>query len=88
MAEVTLEPFDIESLTLGELAAAQEASGLEASSLFGAYRLPLALFVQRLRNSGVAPKWQEIINLRLLDISSGPSPSPVVSRSPKSRKSA
>lgn len=70
MAE-TLEPFDIESLTLGELASVQEASGLTVKQLTGPYRLMLALFVQRLRNSGQPPSWSELMHLRVVDISSG-----------------
>ena len=54
MAE-TLEPFDIESLTIGEVAQVQEASGLQFRQLIGPYRLMLALFVQRLRSSGKPP---------------------------------
>lgn len=72
-----MEAFDIESLTLGEMAAAQEASGLSLVQLgSGPYRLMLVVFCQRLRSSGTPPNWQEIANLRLVDISSGPSPSP------------
>ena len=71
----TLEPFDIETLTIGEVAQVQEASGLEFRQLIGPYRLMLALFVQRLRSSGQPPNWQELTSLRVVDISSGQPPS-------------
>lgn len=84
----TLEPFDIESLTLGEMAAAQEASGLPLTKLASpAYRLMLAVFVQRLRSSGQPPSWKSITDLRLLDISSGRSQSQADSPSQKSSES-
>ena len=81
--------FDPESVTLGELASAAEASGLPISKLTSsAYSLLLAVFVVRLRNSGQPPSWQEITNLRLLDTSFGPSRSAAGSRSAKSSVSA
>lgn len=69
MAEVT---FDVDSLTLGEMAAAEQASGLDMTVLMSktALRLMLVVFVQRLRSSGSAPKWSELQSLRLLDASS------------------
>lgn len=69
--------FDIESLTLGEALAAEEASGLDLSRLMAStgHRMMLAVFVQRLRNSEPQLSWQEIGNLRLLDTRSGPSES-------------
>ena len=64
--------FDLDSLTLGELAAAETASGLDTSDLLGksAHRLLLAVFVQRLRSSGSAPNWQELGNLKVRDAQS------------------
>ncbi len=77
--------FDIESLTLGECLAVEEASGKDLQALIGSTsgRLLLAVFVDRLRNSDETPSWQELTHLRLLDTSRGPSPSPRVSRSAK-----
>lgn len=73
MAEI-LEPFDIETLTLGELADAQDASGLTRQQLVSdPYRLMLAVFVSRLRSSGQRPSWKSVTDLRLVDIKSGPS---------------
>ena len=65
--------LDIESLTLGECLAAEEASGKDLQKLVSTTsgRLLLAVFVQRLRNSGNAPDWKELTGLRLLDTSSG-----------------
>ncbi len=78
--------FDIESLTLGECLAAEEASGKDLASLIGSTtgRLLLAVFVSRLRNSDEMPSWQELTHLRLLDTSSGPSRSRPASRSARS----
>lgn len=65
--------LDIESLTLGECLAAEEASGKDLQKLVSTTsgRLLLAVFVQRLRSSKSVPDWQELTNLRLLDTSSG-----------------
>jgi len=81
--------FDIESLTLGEALAAEQASGQDLQQLIATTsgRLLLAVFVHRLRTSKSAPDWQELTHLRLLDISSGASDSPVVSPSRRSRSS-
>ena len=78
--------FDIESLTLGETLAAEEASGKNLQQLIATTsgQLLMAVFVQRLRNSGSAPDWQELMRLCVTDISSGDSASPPVSRSRKS----
>lgn len=68
-ATVTL---DISTLTLGEMAEAEMASGRTLQELLrspGARKI-LALFVHQFRNSGVAPSWSELANLRLLDASS------------------
>ena len=81
--------FDIESLTLGETLAAEEASGKDLQDLIRTTsgRLLVAVFVQRLRSSGSAPDWQELTHLRVLDISSGGSPSRPASRSRRSSAS-
>jgi hypothetical protein len=74
-------PIDIESLTLGECLAAEEASGKDLQEIIATTsgKLLLVEFVHRLRSSGSAPDWQELTHLRLLDISSGDSDSPRVS---------
>jgi hypothetical protein len=61
--------LDIDSLTLGEMMAAEEASGSDITQLLGrtAHRRVLALFVHRLRSSGQPPKWNELASLRLRD---------------------
>jgi len=65
--------LDIESLTLGECLAAEEASGKDLQKLVSTTsgRLLLAVFVSRLSSSGSAPDWKELTGLRLLDTSSG-----------------
>lgn len=62
--------IDIDSLTLGELAAAEKASGLDSALLLSksAHRRLLTVFVHRLRSSGKEPQWSELENLRLLDV--------------------
>lgn len=81
--------LDLDSLTLGEIMAAEDASGIDGSKLLkmSGHRRVLALFVNRLRTSGNAPEWQELTSLRLLDASPGPSPSPVDSPSQTSNVS-
>jgi len=78
--------FDLDTLTLGELSAAETASGQDASVLLTrtGHRRLLAVFVQRLRNSGVTPNWQELESLRVLDVQSSTSPSSPANLSPKS----
>jgi hypothetical protein len=78
--------LDLETLTLGEILSAEDASGRDISRLLntsGGRRL-LSLFVHRLRTSGSAPQWHELTSLRLLDGSSGASLSPQDSPSPTS----
>lgn len=75
MADIT---FDIETLTLGELAAAETASGLDSSILLSrtGHRLLLGVFVHRLRSSGKPSSWQELGNLKVLDARSSSSDLP------------
>ena len=61
--------FDLSTLTLGEAAEIEMASGKSLQELLKskvAVRL-MAVFVQRLRSSGSAPSWSDLSNLRLLD---------------------
>ncbi len=69
MAEKEQITIDPDSLTLGELAAAETASGLDISVLLSrsAHRLMLMVFVHRLRSSGKPPTWSELGSLRLHD---------------------
>lgn len=64
--------FDVSTLTLGELAAAERASGIDGSELVArtAHRLLLGVFVLRLRSSGQPPSWSELTSLRVLDAQS------------------
>jgi hypothetical protein len=86
METVTL---DLETLTLGEIIAAEEASGIDIGKLLSraGHRRALAIFVQRSRSSGSVPSWHEITSLRLLDVSPGVSPSQAVSPSATSNGS-
>lgn len=87
MAEVIR--FDIESLTMGEMAAAEYASGLTSRQLLGSgtNRMLLGVFVSRLRKSEreqtPPPSWSELANHRVLDARSLLSPSEPDSLSPK-----
>ena len=88
MAEEVIElEFDVRTLTLGELAEATEASGLNTRQLTGPYLLLLAVFVNQLRSSGPRLSWRDISRLQVSDIQSGPSPRSRGSRSPKSSAS-
>jgi hypothetical protein len=68
--------FDLDTLTLGELIAAEDASGLTGQTIMArmTYRLLLGVFVQRLRSSGQPPSWRELEALRISDVSPGRSP--------------
>ena len=64
--------FDPDSMTLGEMLAAERASGMDMRVLLSSTtsRLLLGVFVQRLRNYGQPPTWSELESLRVLDASS------------------
>ena len=68
--------FDLSTLTLGEAAEIEIASGKSLQQILKSKTslLMAALFVQRLRNSGSVPSWTELSNLRLLDATSLTSP--------------
>lgn len=78
--------FDPNSMTLGEVLAAERASGQDFQTLIRttAGRLALGVFVQRLRSSGQPPSWSELVSLRLLDVSSSLLGSEPDNPSPKS----
>ena len=81
--------LDLETLTLGEILEAEDASGKDIGRLLstsGGRRI-LAVFIQRSRISGSAPDWHELTSLRLLDVSSGVSDSRQVSPSATSNGS-
>lgn len=76
MSEQTVT-LDISTLTLGEAAAAEIQSGATIQQLArgrATLRL-LAMFVHELRTSAQPRSWQELSNLRLLDVSSSTSQS-------------
>lgn len=70
--------LDLASLTLGEMAAAELASGQSFDKLLqtgSATRMLLALFIRELRSSGAAPSWHELSDHRPLARRSSTSPS-------------
>ena len=73
-----LVTLDITTLTLGELASAERASGLSYQEMMrGTFsRLLLAMYVHELRNSDEPRSWSDLSNLRLLDASSSIAQSP------------
>lgn len=75
--------LDVTTLTLGEAADAEIASGLTLQQMLRsqAARKLLALYVHELRSSGRKRNWQELSTLRLLDGSSSISQSAQVGAS-------
>jgi hypothetical protein len=69
--------LDVTTLTLGEAADAEIASGLTLQQMLRsqAARKLLALYVHELRSSGPKRNWSELSSLHLLDGSSSISPS-------------
>lgn len=63
--------LDLEALTFGEMIAAEEASGKDITTLWSkaGSRMLLAVFIHRLRSSGVPPTWSELASLKVLDVS-------------------
>ncbi len=69
--------LDIDTVTLGEMAAVEKASGqdfLEMWTAGRATRRLIALFVTEYRHSETPPSWSELQGRRLLDASSSTSP--------------
>ena len=69
MEEIT---FDLSTLTLGEAAEIELASGKSIQELLRSRTAIylMAVFVQRLRSSGSTPNWSELSSLRLLGVTS------------------
>ena len=89
MAKETIS-FDVTTMTMGELLAVEEASGLTGQDILSSFgrpstlRLMVAVFVQRLRTSGQPPSWKSLTDLPILDALSGQPPSGEDNPSPKS----
>jgi hypothetical protein len=71
--------IDVDSLTFGEMMAAEDASGKDITQLLSraAHQRVLMLFVHRLRTSGKPPDWQQLASLTVRDAlpsTSGSSP--------------
>jgi hypothetical protein len=64
--------FDIETLTLGEMAMVEEASGKPIQTLMkvSAYRMALVLMVSASRNGEPEPSWSSLMSRKVLDASS------------------
>lgn len=64
--------LDITTVTLGEAAAAEIASGMTLQTMIKsrAALLLLGLFIHELRSSGQPPSWNDLSSRRLLDVSS------------------
>ena len=77
--------FDIETLTLGEMAMVEEASGKVIGTLMkvSAYRMALVLMVSASRNGEQVPSWNSLMSRTVLDASSSISGSQQDSPSPK-----
>ncbi len=84
------ETFDIESLTWGELAMVEEASGKTGAVLMksSAYRQGLVQMVLASRRGEPVPSWSSLMSRKVLGGLSSPSPSDQDSPSPKSPDSA
>lgn len=83
------QTFDIESLTLGEMAMVEEASDMELSQLMSrsSYRMALVAMVLASRSGEDVPSWQELLSRKVLDVSSsisGSRPASPSRRSPSS----
>ena len=72
--DVTL---DITTVTMGELAEAEQQSGKDFQTLMRTRmsRALLGLFIHELRTSAQPRSWSELSNLRVLDVSSSTQPS-------------
>lgn len=64
--------FDINSLTLGEMAMVEDASGLSGHLILSrlSCRLAAAVMVSASRNGEPVPSWQEIMSRKVVDASS------------------
>jgi hypothetical protein len=77
MAEAQQITLDIDTMTLGEMAAVEKASGQDFLDLWRAGRATrrlIGLYVHEYRTSETPRSWQELSALRLLDGSSSTSP--------------
>ena len=61
------EPFDVDTITLGEMLAVERASGEEFMDLVRSRTglLMVVLFLRAFRQQGTAPPWSEIADQRL-----------------------
>lgn len=66
--KVTEIEFDVDTLTLGEMIAVEEASGKDIAVLLSrsGHRRMVAVYVHQLRSSAQPPSWQSLASLRVL----------------------
>lgn len=66
--KVTDIKLDVDTLTLGEMMAAEAASGVDINVLLKrpAHRQVLALYVHQLRTSDELPSWKQLSGLKVL----------------------
>ena len=72
------EPFDLDSLTWGEVGMVELASGLTLKQIWKVtfYRLAFITMVSASRSGEPVPSWPSLMSRRVLDVSSSPSPTP------------
>lgn len=69
MAKVNEITLDLDTLTLGEMMAVEDASGKDITQLLSRTtgRRMLVLYVNQLRNSDSMPSWSELGRLKVRD---------------------
>lgn len=86
MATAETVVLDLETITLGEMASAEMASGRDFSQLLKGKvtRLLLAVYLHDLRHSAEPRSWRDLSSLHLSDVKSSDSPSSQDNPSPTS----
>jgi hypothetical protein len=88
--DVTIHSIGMETITLGEMAEVEAATGRDFTAMMragGVTRKMVALFIFRLRSDGVAPSWGDLAGLLPLGDSSSTSPSSPAGAPAKQRNS-
>ena len=86
LTELSTLTLDLATVTLGEMAALEMASGRDFGALLKGQvsRRLIALYLREWRSSGVEPSWSSIASLRPLDSGSSTSVSPSAGRPARS----
>lgn len=87
LAALSAVTLDLTTVTLGEAAEAERASGWSIGEIVKSptARRVLAMFLHGLRNYDEWPNWKELASLRAVDVSSSTSVSASASRSETSQ---